>query len=191
MTGPTRSDIDPGYASFDPTVRPEPAPDPNASQPRSPRAAPKTPAEAKDQLDAMKADKGWRDDFLRGNVSARTEFDAAHRALAEADRVDQAVEGRLVEPGFETLTEGQLPARDLNGAVADLRAGGLDDQSIRQILSGDATLTAEQIALAKELKLQKFSDADWRARLLAGDAVAKRELTVISAALVAGESLSH
>ena len=62
---------------------------------------------------------------------------------------------------------------------------------IKQILRGDAKLTPEQIALAKELRMRKFSDADWRSRLLAGDAVAKRELTVISAALVAGENLSR
>ena len=139
-------------------------------------------------LERMVADGEWRNWFFNGDAQARREHDAVAKMLATPEgRIDAALSGKSQIPEMETVAEGDLSSAKLASAVADLRNSGLTDVGIKELLIGDAKITPEQVKLAEHLREMKMADAEWRSRLLAGDAAARKELALISAVLVAAE----
>jgi hypothetical protein len=150
--------------------------------------APATAAEARVKLDVLKADQDWGKRLVAGDAAARQEFNQLTEkivATEPADRLGEVLAGRAEVPWMESLSGGELSTRDLRGLVADLRAAGLSDEAIREGIEGTTVPRAVYVA-AQNLQRQRQGDAEWRAKLLAGDWAAKREQLLMSIVLSAG-----
>jgi hypothetical protein len=151
----------------------------------APPASPTTPTEARARLDHLTTDKQWAAKFEAGDADTRREFDTLTALVAEArpgDRLDDVLAGTATLPLIETVTAGQLPTIKLMSAVDGLREAGISGDAIRQAVNGVKVSRIEYEA-GKQLHAQRVSDAEWRKRLLAGDASARREMTLMSIVL--------
>jgi hypothetical protein len=85
----------------------------------------------------------------------------------------------VAPPLIETVANGELPARALATTVEQMRASGLNDETIRQAVAGEP-VTKQEVEMAKRYQQMKHGDAEWVRKLLAGDFVARREQLLLS-----------
>jgi hypothetical protein len=64
-----------------------------------------------------------------------------------------------------------------------LTEAGVRPEIVRDVLAGTHTVTAEEYAKVKQFKIDRMSDKDWSAKLLAGDSTAKREWHLMNVVL--------
>lgn len=145
-------------------------------------AAPQTPADAAAALAARLEDQKFVEAVFAGDVTARGEWDELVKAKAEADPIGAALDGTLPVGEFTTTTGGELPPGQILQFVESMRAAGVDDGVIRQVLEGHKVARWEVDAVTR-LQKEKMTDQAWVKRLLTGDAVATREFTLMSIVL--------
>jgi hypothetical protein len=140
-----------------------------------PPIVPQNARDAKAQLDLLGRDPNWSRAFFSGNAAVRAQFDRLTALVANSDPVADTLAG-VEQPQqiVETLTGGQLPARDVKAYVADMRVAGHSDGAIAQAMTG-TPVTAAEVAATRSLQAARHSDPEWRARLLRGDYLTKLE----------------
>jgi hypothetical protein len=131
-------------------------------------------------LAARSADEKWRTNVLSGNGPETKELHTLVEAkLAGDTRLEQVLTGTAGDvPIFETTTGDQLSTWKLGRIVADPRDDGLADDHIRELFAGEP-IAKELHDAALRLQQQRFGDAEYVRRYLAGGAVEIREQRLI------------
>ena len=151
--------------------------------PAPPPLEPKTPGDAQRRLDLLTKDREWGARYLSGDLTARTEFRALQDQIAGRDLVSETLAGTLPAGNESDFSSEDRPSRYvLNETVRMYRDSGISDGAISQALKGTPE-TPEAIAAVRVFYNQKTSDPEWRAKLLSGDATAKREWMLMSIVL--------
>src|SRR5262249_51250545 len=128
-----------------------------------------TPLQATVHLQELSADKAWGERLTRGDDAARREFDELSSRAAVGDPVYWIMQG--VVPNTVQIDEtngNKVRGEDMVTAVADMRARGVGDLAIRQLIS-DQRPTLEQHELGKRNQEANFRDPLWVDRLIRGD----------------------
>jgi hypothetical protein len=144
-----------------------------------PTGSPSTVAEARAQIEKLSLAK-----LEAGDVEANRQFKDLTKMLAESEnRLDAALSDKP-QPQFMEVTspEHPLTTRDMMSAVEGLREAGLRDEVIRDLFAG-RKVSAEERRLVEQFEAKRKGDASWRARVLANDHEAVRELTLMSIVL--------
>jgi hypothetical protein len=149
---------------------------------------------AQGQLDSFVNDPTSAKALLAGDMNARRRFHELTEAVANSDGTDQLVDliaGGATPPAIETVTGGELTARDKLHAIAQLRESGQNDVAIAEIFTGLDSRTgkpfgAADVALARAYQTKLEGDPEWRARLLAGGYEERRQLRMVSAIIASG-----
>jgi hypothetical protein len=149
-----------------------------------PPANPGTPVEASARLAFLTKDPAWREKVLAGDAATRQEMDSLTKMVAEGDPTDGILAGVVPETMVEFQTPGVASYLEMAAAVPMLRNAGLRDEVIREILT-DKKVGRREHEMTRLLQAEKMGDAEWRQRLLSGDFVARRELTLMSTILSA------
>lgn len=140
-------------------------------------AAPATPQEAATLLSTRTGDAAWGGKLLAGDVATQAEFQQLTRLASQADDGAEALAGKLSSPSTveqHVLVEG----------VAQLRAQGIDEAVLQQVVAGKAVSRQEKDAVRRLLEL-KQADVGWTKRLLENDMATRKELTLMSVVLAA------
>jgi hypothetical protein len=138
-------------------------------------APPANATEASVRLGALSADKEWAGKLLAGDVAANREFQELSALVATGDKVDAAIAG--IRPDIQ---DGVIPDSStvlMTNVAADLRANGISDDSIRQVLTGQKVSKQER-TLVETWKGQRMRDPAWTKLYLAGDPQAVRDMTL-------------
>jgi hypothetical protein len=147
-----------------------------------------SPAQAAAKLsDLMNSDE-WREKYLAGSGPAVRSYNelAAKKAEAEADeRLDAIVAGTAEPPWLEMTTGGQITTRAAMQTAEQLRGFGMNDEQIKQVLSGARVSRAEYDAI-KLLRADRMGNRDWTTKLLAGDFQAGREFALMNTVIANG-----
>jgi hypothetical protein len=144
-------------------------------------AAPATPAEAATRLDQLKADPNWTSALLSGAPGQTREFHDLHRLVAKGDSVDMAMAGVLQPGGLQTSDH-----MELIGGAAALRALGIQDGIIKDVLSDSHTVTKAEFEATKQWKADQMSNPDWVKLYMGGDNEARRKMTLANIILTGG-----
>jgi hypothetical protein len=141
---------------------------------------------ARQRLSDLSKDATWTKQLFAGDPAATKTFHELVALSESGDAVGDQLAG-IVEPSetqpiFSTTVDGEWPRRVVTEVVSDLRSAGLGDQAIEQAVNGGSVSRAEFLA-AQSLQSTLHSDADWRARFLAGDYQAKRDQLLLSVIL--------
>jgi hypothetical protein len=151
-----------------------------ASTPPVPELAPDTPAAAASKLAALRADRGWSDRLLRGDLAATSEFHALSALVSKGDDVDHIMAGT---PGLSTLSVDGVPSPAATAReIQPLRDAGLSDAVIEELLRGHVA-TPEEVRAVKRLKAARHSDPQWVKAYLSGSAEHRREATLMAIVL--------
>jgi hypothetical protein len=143
--------------------------------------APKTPADASARLATLQADKTFTDRLLAGGIAERKEWDSLLSLASSGDKVDAAVS----MPGGVANSVPDSELRQLASTAADLRELGLPDEVVRQALSG-APVSAEEYRAVRQWRDERTSDGEWSKKFLAGDALAKKQMTIANIIISGG-----
>jgi hypothetical protein len=141
-------------------------------------AAPSTPAAAATRLAEAKSNPEWRDGLLAGNPKHLNEFKSLHELIDRGDNYDLAIAGQLAPGEVQSSDHVQNI-----GAASMLTEAGVRPEIVRDVLAGTHAVTAEEYAKVKQFKMDRMSDKDWSAKLLAGDSTAKREWHLMNVVL--------
>jgi hypothetical protein len=145
-----------------------------------PTDKPSTPSEARLRLATLGRD--FLNKLEQGDVAARDEFDALNKMAADdKDPIAALIAGQPAPN--EVKVAGATTSREMAVAIAQLREAGVTDPQIYQLLS-DHVATPEEIAAVQRLQDSLHGTASWTARLLAGDAEARREQILMSCVLL-------
>ncbi|MCA1414474.1 hypothetical protein I6F30_25460 [Bradyrhizobium sp. NBAIM20] len=156
------------------TAAPPPAP---AAPP--PPEIPATSAEAAARLSALKADPGWREEYLGGNPRHAKEMRDLQAKIDSggAPEVDMAMAGLLDDAPFQST--GRL---QMIGATEMFRDLGIRDEVIRETLTNREVTPQEHEAVAR-LKAERMRDQAWVKELLAGNGQHRRDLMLMDIVL--------
>lgn len=148
--------------------------------PPPPPDKPTNAVEASARLQALASDKDFAQRLLNGDPAVRKEFDQLNAAVAAGDLTDLVMAG--VVPAGAINYGDHASLRDQADAVPMLRAAGISDGAIRQLLEDRPVSRAEYDAV-KQFQTARHRDPDWQKRLLAGDHAAGREQLLMSIVL--------
>ena len=144
-------------------------------------AVPSTPAEASARLDVLKADAGWRDQFLAGNGPQVTEFRNLTEMAAKATDTDRAMAGVLLDGPLQPSSHMvQI------GVAQALREIGIKDSIIKDVIAGTHKVTKEEYAATERWKAERMRDQEWVKRYLAGDGEPREKMTLANIILSGG-----
>ena len=143
-------------------------------------AVPGNAMEARARLTELSKDPNWSQRFLNSDLGARKEFDGLVSQIEAGDDVELAM-ANLLPLGRVDSGPG-APLREQAAAVPKLREMGINDDTIRQLLS-DAPISAKEQQMVKHLHAQRFSDKEWVGKLMANNWDARREFTLMSIVL--------
>jgi BMFP domain-containing protein YqiC len=145
-----------------------------------PTDRPTTPSEARARLRAFGSE--FLNKLEQGDVKTREEFDAISKMAADdKDPVAALIAGQPAPN--EVKVAGATTSREMAVAIAQLREEGITDGQIHQLLT-DHVATPEEIAAVQRLQDNLHGTATWVARLLSGDAGARREQMLCSMILL-------
>jgi hypothetical protein len=141
-------------------------------------AAPTTPQEATTQLAQLKADANFTKPFLEGAPTHVQRYQDLQTMIDSGTtaEVDRAMAGEF--QGFNSSEFVQM-----RGAAEMLTEAGVRPEIVKDVLSGTHAVTAAEYAVVKQYKADRMSDKEWTARLMAGDATAKREWSLMNIVL--------
>lgn len=151
-----------------------------------PSATPATGAEAAMRLDALAKDSDFFNRLMSGNVEARREFANLNRLIAEGDRAGDVLAGIAKVPEFEVTTGNQLNTHKMVTAVEELRAVGLGENTIHDLLTDESHFSADDVATALRAKMEMMGSKEWRERYLQGDPEARRIMAVANSIITMG-----
>jgi hypothetical protein len=121
----------------------------------NPPIVPQDAQDARAQLNLLSADPGWASALFSGDVAVRAQFDKLNKMVADADTIGDAISGiDEPQPIIETLTSGQIPARNVKQVIDDMRLAGISDGSIEEALRG-TPVTAREYAAVTALQAAK------------------------------------
>jgi hypothetical protein len=138
---------------------------------------------AQQRIEALKADKEFGAKYLAGDKAAKAEFDGL-RELVRADpnsTAALAMAGIRPDGHIEVDNNGASLAAQIS-AVPDLRAAGLSEEVIHQLLT-DQPVSRSEYEMAKAMRVRLRSNQDFTSRLLAKEYEATRANTLISVIL--------
>jgi BMFP domain-containing protein YqiC len=145
-----------------------------------PSATPSAPSEARLRLATLGRD--FLNRLEQGDVKTREEFDALTTMAADdKDPVAALIAGQPAPN--EVKVAGATTSREMAVAIAQLREEGISDGQLHQLLT-DKPCTPEEIAAVGRLQASLHGTAEWVAKLLAGDAEARREQLLMSMVLL-------
>ncbi|MGH6678103.1 MAG: hypothetical protein ACREDL_04000, partial [Bradyrhizobium sp.] len=121
----------------------------------------------------------WQHKYLGGDLSIRREFEDLTAAKLKANRIDDALSGKVVPSELETISGDEISSRHLAHSINDFRDVGVDEGVLRNFLHGEPIKPADR-RLVEIHKKQLLSNADFTKRYLAGDAVAVKEMTTVN-----------
>ncbi len=156
-----------------------------ATQQQQQPAAPTNATEAAARLDTLKADSGWGEKFLSGDVATVKEFHDLHAMIDAGDNVEMALAG--ITPGGDIPDSG---AKLMANTATMLREIGLSDGVVRQALAGEGVPQAEFDAVTI-WKGQRMRDPEFTAKYLAGDPEAGRLMTTANVVIANGVKLAE
>lgn len=168
----------------DPAAPAAPDPTPAAPTPAAPYGG-MTAAQAEASLAALRADPKWVSALFDGSVAARQDFDRLTQTIAGVSTLDKAHSDPVHDQLVEVTANGELSKRDLRSAVAGLAQSGFDHVAIDQILTGEKQST-ETVAYAERRLQEMQTDKEFAAKLLGGDAKARREWSYACAVVAVG-----
>jgi hypothetical protein len=158
-----------------------------AMKPAAPAADPSKPvnidamsaAQARVHFNKLSADPAWTERFLNGGMAEQKELAAVMERKGDT-KLDQAIEhGDEGVPYFETTFSGALNSAKLAKVVTHLKELGLESGHIREAFNEDLMIDRTTYDAAKRLERERFSDADYVKRYLAGGAAEKREMSLL------------
>jgi len=146
-----------------------------------------TPAAAAAKLDSLIASPEFRTKLLAAGAAETREFHElmATKSRGGADKLDQVIAGTAEVPLVELVTAGQLSTHNQMISAAALREIGVGDLAIRQVFEGKPVSRTEHDAV-KALRADRLSDKEWRAKFLAGDRAAVRDMAHMNIVIVGG-----
>jgi hypothetical protein len=138
-------------------------------------APPANAVEAGARLETLKADGGWADKVLSGDVAATKEFNELHVMIDAGDRVESAMAGILPDVPDS--------GHRLMASTAEmLREIGIRDEVIEQTLRGHEVSAAEY-KLVEAWKARQMKDPVFVKSYLSGEAVAREKMTLCNIVL--------
>jgi hypothetical protein len=154
---------------------------PHVPDPAPAQTSPEKLAAAHHRLEALKATPDWADKLLKGDATARGEFDVLTKTISEGSKADLALLGILPDNYIEVDNAG-ASLRDQISSIPQLREAGLGDDVIRQVLS-DQPVSRAEYRMVQQLQHERMSTREWREKLAAGDFATKRESLLMSVVL--------
>jgi hypothetical protein len=114
---------------------------------------------------------------MNGGVAERAKFNELTARIAAGNPVADLITGTAEPLSIETTVDGELPTHTMMQAVADLRAKGLPDKAIEELLTGEnfagaadgKKFSPAEIAERERLIERIGRDPELRKRLLSGD----------------------
>lgn len=139
------------------------------------------PATAAAKLDELLKNSDWQQRYLRGDGPQVREYSelSTKKAEADADRLDKIVAGVAETPFMETVGRGQISTLDAMRTAEQLRGFGLNDDSIKQAISGKP-VSKQEFDAVHTLRGDRMADRDWGAKVLANNPAAVREFTLMN-----------
>jgi hypothetical protein len=124
-----------------------------------------------------------KDVFSAGAEHATGELKRLEKEAAKilADPIAAGLGGALPSGVMVPFNDGEIAAQKLQGMINDLREDvGLNDAVIREaLLPAEHSISPETMEAVLRLEAQLHGSAEWRARLLTGDAKAREQLALI------------
>jgi hypothetical protein len=144
-------------------------------------SVPSTPAEASARLETLKADAGWKDQFLAGNGPQVAEFKSLTELAAKATDTDKALAGRLQDGPVQSSSHMvQI------GVANTLREIGIRDEIIKDVLTGEHKVTRAEYEMTERWKAERMRDKEWVQRYLTNDGDAHEKMTLANIILSGG-----
>ena len=134
-----------------------------------------TPTMASVRLKELEADKTWGERLQAGDPKTHAEFVSLTTLAASGDPLDQIMAG--VAPNVAAIDEtggARASPQDQVEAVEDLRAKGVPDQAIRELLA-DRRPTLAEHEQGKKNQEANFRNPEWVERFMRGDPQAQRD----------------
>jgi hypothetical protein len=154
-------------------------------------ATPTNTVGAQRRIEELKADKAFGARVLAGEKSARAELQGLHELVRADPNSTAALAMAGLQPdGHIEVDNNGASLRDQISAVPDMRAAGLSEEVIAQVLS-DAPVSRSEYEKAKALRARLRSDQDFTSRVLAKEFEATRIsklISVILASRIEGEN---
>jgi hypothetical protein len=154
-------------------------------------ATPTNTVDAQRRIEELKADKAFGARVLAGEKSARAELQGLHELVrADPNATAALALAGIVPDGHIEVDNNGASLRDAISAVPDLRAAGLSEEVIHQVLTDQPVSRAEYEA-AKALRAKLRTDPDFTSRVLAKEYEAVRAhklISVILASRIEGEN---
>ena len=144
-------------------------------------APPSTPAEAATRLDQLKADPKWTSALLSGALGQTKEFHDLHHLVAKGDSVDMAMAG-VLQPGVLQTSDHM----ELMGGAQALRALGIQDGIIKDVLTDSHAVTKAEYEATKQWKADHMSNPEWVKLYMGGDNEARRKMALANIILTGG-----
>ena len=142
------------------------APAGNPASPAAPPTAPDSPAAAAKLLAERRSDRAWAEKLLSQDADTVKEFHDLAKKAVEGNDLDMMI---LAAPDLPDLTiEGKLSPKKIAGEIPAMRAAGIPDEAIRELLSGRKA-SAEEKAAATTLKAQLHGSPSWVEAFLRGE----------------------
>ena len=133
-----------------------------------------TPDQAVAKLAELRGNKTWTDKFLAGNGPELTEYrNLSEIAIKSGDKIDKAISGTLEAGPFQDSNHLQNI-----GTAAMLREAGMDNDVIRQVLSG-GPVTQQEFDAAAKIKANLMKTPAFVKQYLAGEADAIQRMTLL------------
>jgi hypothetical protein len=128
---------------------------------------PATATAASARLETLKADAGWRDRVMAGDVAAKKELTELTTMIAAGgDAVDQAIAG---------VAGTDAEQRQMTEAAAWMRQSGISDGVIKQTLS-DYEVSSQEYRAVEAWKAQKMRSPEFTKAFLVGEPEAVRQM---------------
>jgi len=171
-----------------PNATPAPAAPANATLTAALSAEPKNAAEAKAMRDQLVRDKEFGAKVQAGDVQARGRLHALNQKIAAGDtadaRIDAALAGIERVEGEIVTAENPLTTREIALGVRELRAAGLGDKTIEDVLRG-VPITKEQSEAFKTTKSRLMRDREFGRLYLSGDVDARNFMKLLCCGVIA------
>lgn len=145
------------------------------SAPGAPAAPPANAAEARAQRDADIANPAFADALDRGDFAARARWNLQRDLLNAADPTGEVAAAMSNDERPGEIQDSR--AVELRGSANYLRNLGLNEEQVRETLTGKAPSDAE-VALAKQWKAESFKSKEFRERLFAGEPAERQQLLI-------------
>lgn len=154
---------------------------PAAAAPPAAPATPLTPSEAASKLVALRDDPAWGERVIKNDPSAVAEMHTLAKLVSEGNDLDALVIAAQDAP--DTSANGELSLRKVGGEIPALRAAGISDGAILELLGNRIPTPAEIDAVSRFQKM-RHGDQAWVTKYLAGDFDARREGMLMSMVLM-------